>query len=49
MKPTKKLIQETKTLIQLQHFLRAEVGLREDLSARGLKAILAVLKPVKKA
>jgi len=39
-KPSKELIQETKALIRLQLFLRYEVGLKEDLSLKDLKAIL---------
>jgi hypothetical protein len=41
---TKRLIQETKAIIRLQNFLRKEVGLKEDLSAKELKSLLLALK-----
>ncbi|MFA5089805.1 MAG: hypothetical protein WC510_02070 [Candidatus Omnitrophota bacterium] len=44
MKPAKKLIQETKAIIRLQQFLWCEVGLREDLFLKDLRALLNALK-----
>jgi hypothetical protein len=46
--PSKRLIQETKALIRLQHFLRNEVGLKVKLSAKELKTLLYALKWAKK-
>ncbi len=43
MKPSNKLILETKALIRLQNFLRYEVGLRTDLSVTDLKEVLGIL------
>lgn len=45
--PSKRLIQETKALIRLQLFLQHEVGLREDLSLKDLKALLNAQKQPK--
>ena len=46
MKPAKKLIQETKSIIRLQQFLRYDCDLRyaDKLSAKNLKHLLGVLK-----
>ena len=46
MKPSEKLIQETKDIICLSLFLRGEVGLKENLTARELKRLLYALKVV---
>lgn len=44
MCPSKKLIQETKAIIRLDRFLRHEVRLKEELSAKELKHIVNLLK-----
>ena len=44
MKLSKKLIQETKALINLSLFLKKEVGLKDELSVRDLKQLLGALK-----
>ncbi|MFC1804304.1 hypothetical protein ACFLZ3_00520 [Candidatus Omnitrophota bacterium] len=51
MKPTNKIIQETKALIRLQLFLRYDCGLRrtDNLSSRELRQILISLEIKKKA
>jgi len=49
LKVPKKLIVETKALIQLSLFLRYEVGLTRELSAKELKQIFQALKTKKKA
>ena len=46
--PTRKLIEETKAIVQLALFLRYEVGLKVDLSARDLRSLLHALKQPKK-
>jgi len=48
MRVLKRLIQETKALIRLHLFLQHEVGLKEDLSLKDLKALLNALKTGKK-
>jgi hypothetical protein len=45
--PTRKLIQETKALINLSLFLQNEIGLKEHLSAKELKQLLSALKAKK--
>jgi len=46
MKPSKKLIKETKAIIRLYQFLRYECGLREavKLSTREIKVLLETVK-----
>jgi hypothetical protein len=41
------MIQETKQLINFEHFLMHEVGLREELSTIDLKVLLNTLKQLK--
>jgi len=47
--PTKRFIQETKAIMRLSQFLRAEIDLKCELSAKELKQLLYILKTKKKA
>ena len=40
----KNLIKETKAIIRLNQFLREEIGLKENLSAKDLRGLLSAIK-----
>lgn len=42
-----KLIEETKRIMRLKIFLEQEVGLKEKLTGKELRAMLEALKPAK--
>ncbi|MFH1698781.1 MAG: hypothetical protein ABH882_06965 [Candidatus Omnitrophota bacterium] len=45
--PSKRLIQEANALIRLSLFLKGDVGLKAEFSAKELKQLLYALKPKK--
>ncbi len=42
--PPKRLVEQTKAILRLRDFLKNEVGLKVELSARDLREILSYIK-----
>lgn len=42
--PSRRLIEQTKAILRLRDFLKNEVGLKVELSARDLREILSYIK-----